>query len=36
MAKKYAVKPFLCPEKWTTTLDFLQLIKTIKLDKFDL
>jgi hypothetical protein len=36
LAKKYAVKPFLCPEKWTTTLDFLQLIKTIKLDKFDL
>ena len=35
LAKRYAVKAYLCPHKWTTTMDFLELTKDWQLDKFD-
>lgn len=36
LEKKYDVEKHLCPEKWTTTLDFLNCIKKTDLKKYDL
>lgn len=36
LAKKYNVEKYLCPEKWTTTLDFLDLIKKRDTKNYDL
>lgn len=30
----YPVEKYLCPEKWTTTLDFLELIKTKNINRY--
>lgn len=35
LAGKYYVDAYLCPEEWTTTLDFLKLWKTIPLGTYD-
>jgi len=36
LAKRYKVDKYLCPEKWTTTLDFLSLIKNKNPQDYDL
>ncbi|MCX7166509.1 MAG: SGNH/GDSL hydrolase family protein [Rhodocyclales bacterium] len=35
LLQRYDVEAYLCPEKWTTLLDFLQLWKTKKTETFD-
>ena len=36
LAKRYSVEVHLCPEKWTTTLDFFELLKKKNVDDYDL
>ena len=36
LGKKYNVEKYLCPEKWTTTLDFLKLLKKKNVESYDL
>lgn len=36
LEKKYNVEKYLCPEKWTTTLDFLSLLKERNPENYDL
>ncbi len=35
LAEQFDVDMYLCPEKWTTTLDFLALCKHIRLEDYD-
>ncbi|PKN02627.1 hypothetical protein CVU76_01140 [Candidatus Dojkabacteria bacterium HGW-Dojkabacteria-1] len=35
LSKRYKVEKYLCPEKWTTTLDFLDLVQKKDLNKYD-
>jgi len=35
LAEHFDVDMYLCPEKWTTTLDFLELCKKIRLEDYD-
>jgi len=35
LAEHFDVDMYLCPEKWTTTLDFLELCKRIRLEDYD-
>lgn len=36
LEKRYNVEKYLCPEKWTTTLDFLKLLKKKRIENYDL
>lgn len=36
LAKKYSLDTYLCPEKWTTTFDFIKLIEKVNLKDYDL
>jgi len=35
LAEHFEVDMYLCPEKWTTTLDFLELCKKIRIEDYD-
>jgi len=36
LEKKHNIEKYLCPEKWTTTLDFLKLLESKKIEDYDL